>query len=579
MTQTLQTGFRTTLGAKLNATDITCTVATAPTVTAWRMHVYSGSTHAWIKYTGLSGTTLTGVTFVSQTADPATSVTGTAFPAWTSIELVEMHDQMLDKQEWGTVTGNIILSWTVSATNSLKVPVYADATARDAAIPSPANGMVIYNTALGIMQQYIAGAWASFASGTTANADTSTAGKVELPTLAEVESETDIGWTGASMSVLPSQLSDIVSYNVYPWETITKWQVVAYEDMLNFLAVSTTFSADNNLWNTAANTKVSTTIMWSWVAGTTLKIWLKKVASPVDNYIVRIETDNAWNPSGTLADANATATVAWSGLTTGYVDTTITFGWSFTLTLWRKYHVVVSRSGANDAVNYYSIMNRAKVVRFHKTNLYNASWGTALATQQIYVSSALINNKVSILATATQIETSYVLGIAKTAWSVWTILWVQVWWRSYANTGLTDWTMYYLSNTAWTLATTAGTIVREIGIPNGGALIIDTKQSNSDASVTTQTIVTGWLSSTWGYKFITAGTISASITCNSVSYTFYKNWVSFGTWAWAIWSFWPYTTTVVAWDTISALVSWGTSASWSIVYWYKNIPVQYWIQL
>ena len=74
------------------------------------MHVYSGSTHAWIKYTGVSSTTLTGVTFVSQTADPATTVSGTAFPAGTAIELVEMHDQMIDKQQGGTVAGNMIFS-------------------------------------------------------------------------------------------------------------------------------------------------------------------------------------------------------------------------------------------------------------------------------------------------------------------------------------------------------------------------------------------------------------------------------------------------------------------------------------
>lgn len=45
------------------------------------MHLYKGNTHAWIKYTGVSGNTLTGVGFVSQTADPATTVTGTTFPA------------------------------------------------------------------------------------------------------------------------------------------------------------------------------------------------------------------------------------------------------------------------------------------------------------------------------------------------------------------------------------------------------------------------------------------------------------------------------------------------------------------
>ena len=79
------------------------------------MHIYSGSTHAWIKYTGLSGQTLTGVTFVSQTADPATTVTGTTFPAGTSIELVEMHDQMLDKQQ-PTATNQIATTYATTAT-------------------------------------------------------------------------------------------------------------------------------------------------------------------------------------------------------------------------------------------------------------------------------------------------------------------------------------------------------------------------------------------------------------------------------------------------------------------------------
>ena len=82
------------------------------------MHIYSGNTHAWIKYTGLSSTTLTGVTFVSQTADPATTVSGTAFPAGTSIELVEMHDQMLDKQQGGTIAGALTLSSTLDVTGA-----------------------------------------------------------------------------------------------------------------------------------------------------------------------------------------------------------------------------------------------------------------------------------------------------------------------------------------------------------------------------------------------------------------------------------------------------------------------------
>lgn len=136
------------------------------------MHLKNGSTHAWIKYTGVTGTTLTGVTFVSQTADPATTVTGVTFPASTSIELVDMHDQKIDKQ-----TGS-------------KVKIYANTTARDADITSPENGMTCYSTADGVFFDYIAGAWSARATGSTSNASATVAGKVELPTTAEVQSNT-----------------------------------------------------------------------------------------------------------------------------------------------------------------------------------------------------------------------------------------------------------------------------------------------------------------------------------------------------------------------------------------------------
>ena len=41
-----------------------------------------------------------------------------------------------------------------------------------------------------------------------------------------------------------------------------------------------------------------------------LKLALRKVGSPIDNYIIRIETDSSSTPSGTLADANATLSTA-----------------------------------------------------------------------------------------------------------------------------------------------------------------------------------------------------------------------------------------------------------------------------
>ena len=69
---------------------------------------------------------------------------------------------------------------------SVNLPNYANATARDAAITSPVNGMMIYNSGTGTIQQYISGAWADLATGSVVNASTTVAGKVEIATQAEV---------------------------------------------------------------------------------------------------------------------------------------------------------------------------------------------------------------------------------------------------------------------------------------------------------------------------------------------------------------------------------------------------------
>ena len=197
MAQEFETGFRTTLAAKLNASDTTITVATAPTVTMWRMHIYRWSTNAWIKYTGVTWTTLTGVTFVSQTADPTTTVTWTTFPAGTSIELVDMHDQKIDKQMWS------------------QVKVYATTTARDADITSPSNGMTCYVTADGVFTDYIAWSWSNRATWSTANASATVAGKVEIATTAESIAGTDTWWTGALLSVLPSNIAKNIQSSTF----------------------------------------------------------------------------------------------------------------------------------------------------------------------------------------------------------------------------------------------------------------------------------------------------------------------------------------------------------------------------
>ena len=86
-----------------------------------------------------------------------------------------------------------------------------------------------------------------------------------------------------------------------------------------------------------------------------LELYLKKVSSPTDNLIVRIETDNAGEPSGTLVDANATTNVDGSTLTTSLAYITFTFTNPFALTNSTSYWIVLSRDGSRDTSNYYRV--------------------------------------------------------------------------------------------------------------------------------------------------------------------------------------------------------------------------------
>lgn len=204
-----ETWFETTISSRVEPTDTTIKLAVAPTATNGRWYIFNNAQKEWISYTGVSGTSITWVTRdLSQTADPATVWTGKTWIAWTIFRVVAMHDQIPDKKDSNVFTGTQTFT-TVDfwSTGKFSVPVYATTTARDAAITSPTNWMVVYITADWSFYKYEAGAWSTFASGSVANATTTAAGKVELATQAEVELWTNTGWTWASLVATPWQLN------------------------------------------------------------------------------------------------------------------------------------------------------------------------------------------------------------------------------------------------------------------------------------------------------------------------------------------------------------------------------------
>lgn len=159
----------------------------------------------------------------------------------------------------------------------------------------------------------------------------------------------------ATISVL-NTASPFTWNSDYPaWETLSAWNVVFIEWQ------PTTAEADSvaNIGDVSANTRISFPVFGSGSSASTLKLNLAKTWSPGVNLNIRIETDNAWAPSGTLVHANATGTVtAWS-LTTSLVDTTVTLGGAFTITAWQKCHIVTFAwtYGAEtvNGSNYYNI--------------------------------------------------------------------------------------------------------------------------------------------------------------------------------------------------------------------------------
>lgn len=81
-------------------------------------------------------------------------------------------------------------------------------------------------------------------------------------------------------------------------------------------------------------------------------LYLQKVGTPIGTMTLRIETDSGGQPSGTLADANATGTLAESGLAAAYALATFTFAGSITLQPRVVYWLVLSTSRAASGVDY-----------------------------------------------------------------------------------------------------------------------------------------------------------------------------------------------------------------------------------
>lgn len=86
---------------------------------------------------------------------------------------------------------------------------------------------------------------------------------------------------------------------------------------------------------------------------TSVDLYLKNGSSPPSDPItIRIETDNAGVPSGTLADSNATGTIAAGDIGGSYAFETCVFSTPFSLVGGTTYHLVASVPSQSTNVNF-----------------------------------------------------------------------------------------------------------------------------------------------------------------------------------------------------------------------------------
>lgn len=243
------------------------------------------------------------------------------------------------------------------------------------------------------------------------------------------------------------------------------WKVFSIESQ----AYAYTPTWEVQMGSTAVTTKVAIPFYHSWVSTTSLKSYLRKVWTPTDNMVIRIETDSWDAPSGTLVHANATFNVSWASLTTSHAVITWSMT-SWTATRGTKLWIVFSRQNSVDINNYYMIGTiplDTRVFMWYK--LWNTSW-SGKTPISIYFESTACEKYIAVLAGTASGRTK-VSWFSDGTYSIgWT--WYLSAWSLQSVTGVTKSNYYSLSATSWDLQITPVSTQALWYCPEDGQLVL-----------------------------------------------------------------------------------------------------------
>jgi len=283
---------------------------------------------------------------------------------------------------------------------------------------------------------------------------------------------------------------------------------------ISSIVTKTTTLLIKKIWDVSANTRVSTPIIGSGDAASTLNVALAKTGSPSVDLWIRIETDNAWSPSWTLADVNAESTItAWS-LATTLAEETLTLLGSITLTKWVKYHVVFFQwtywSETVNSSNYYRMWYSTNNTTTRWTKLYDWSSYSSVDTDKwIHVVSDLFEaNLISLTDASYDYKVDMLWVVNEDA-----IIWVRPdvitggiaqyqSWMSIHDTMYLSNTAGAISSTTWTNKTIAWKAISDTTI------MLGKKVTWMDITITSSPMT--WINTTGGAVQIkiTGGTVN-----------------------------------------------------------------------
>jgi len=228
------------------------------------------------------------------------------------------------------------------------------------------------------------------------------------------------------------------------------------------------YDLDDVFWNIgdiSSNTRYDIAWFWTWSSSNSVNLLLRRVWTP-SNLWVRIETDNAWVPSGTLVHPNATVSIVYTGITTSKSNITVTFPWNFTLNANTKYHIVLFQwtywSETVNPSSYYAVAYSNDLTAQITRRWSWSAWSWNMLRRS-YISSPLLNSFVLKKSNATTSYWAYCDWVVESAFTEWQQVTMVTAGRTNSITWLTPRTKYYLSNTPGAIATSAWSTVRAIG--------------------------------------------------------------------------------------------------------------------